>query len=222
MKILAFDTATEACSVAVWNDGALVERFELGQRHAERILPLVDETLAEAGVVLNQLDAIAFGRGPGSFTGLRIGAGVAQGLAFGMDLPVVPVSSLAALALGAQAPKVLSAIDARMQQVYWAVYARNATGRLELLGEEIVIAPADVPLPRETGWTGAGSGWDQYGSVLQARLGERLAAWRAGAYPHARFIAELGAADFQDGKAVSAEAALPVYIRDNVAKKKGA
>lgn len=220
MKILAFDTATEACSVAVWNDGAVTERFELGQRHAERILLLVDEALAQAGLALDDLDAIAFGRGPGSFTGLRISAGVAQGLAFGADLPVVPVSSLAALALDAQAPKVLAAIDARMQQVYWAAYAKNAQGLIRLQGEEMVLAPSDVPVPDDAGWTGAGSGWEQYAPVLQARLGNRVAECRPRSYPRARFIAELGAVDFASGKAVVAEQALPVYIRDNVAKKK--
>lgn len=218
MKILAFDTATQACTAAVWIDGSAHERLELGQRHAERLLVLIDDVLAEAGVALNDLDAIAFGRGPGSFTGLRISAGVAQGLAFGADLPVVPVSSLAALALGAPAPKVLAAIDARMQQVYWGAYVKNAV--MELQGEEIVTAPSEVPLPAGAGWIGAGSGWDQYADALQTRLKEHVTQWLRGCYPRARAVAELGAAGFAAGKAVAPEQALPVYIRDDVAVKK--
>ncbi len=219
MKLLAFDTATDACTVAVWIDGAVYERFEVGTRHSGRILTLIDEALAEAGVALANLDAIAFGRGPGSFTGLRISAGVAQGLAFGADLPVVSVSSLAALAQGVDANQVLAAFDARMRQVYWGAYIRNAEGLVDLQGEEIVIAPSEVPLPSGAGWVGAGSGWDQYADALPARLGTHLTQWRTGCYPQARSVARLGAAGFESGKAVTPEQALPIYIRDEVAKK---
>jgi tRNA threonylcarbamoyladenosine biosynthesis protein TsaB len=219
MKLLAFDTATDACTVAVWIDGAVHERFEVGTRHSKRVLSLIDEVLAEAGIALANLDAIAFGRGPGSFTGLRISAGVAQGLAFGADLPVVPVSSLAALAQGVDANQVLAAFDARMQQVYWGAYLRNAEGLVELQGEEIVVTPSEVPLPSGVGWVGAGSGWDQYADALPARLGTHLTQWHTGCYPRARSIARLGAVGFESGKAVAPEQALPVYIRDEVAKK---
>lgn len=220
MKLLALDTATEACTVALWADGAVIERFELGSQHSERILPMVQEVLAEAGLTLTQLDAIAFGRGPGSFTGLRIGAGVTQGLAFGADLPVVPVSSLAALAQGLDAPKVLAAFDARMQQVYWGAYVRNAQGLMGFQGSEIVIAPKDVPLPDDAGWIGAGSGWDQYAGALSLRLGDKIKEWRRQCFPRARHIAKLGAAAFQAGQTVPPEQALPVYVRDEVAVKK--
>src|SRR4030066_555403 len=114
MKLLALDTATEVCTVALWLDGEVLERSEPGGEPAERILPVVDALLAEAGLVLTQFDALAFGRGPGSFTGLRIGAGVAQGLAFGADLSVVPVSSLAALAPGQDAAGGVPAVDCAM------------------------------------------------------------------------------------------------------------
>jgi tRNA threonylcarbamoyladenosine biosynthesis protein TsaB len=221
MKLVAFDTATPACSVAVWIDGTVHERSAFGQHHAERILVLIDEALAEAGVALNQLDAIAFGRGPGSFTGLRISAGVAQGLAFGGDLPVVPVSSLAAVAQGMGAPTVLTAFDARMQQVYWGAYVRGAAQIVELRGAETVIAPSEVPIPADGGWIGAGSGWDQYAGLLQARVGDRLARWHPDRHPQARFIAELGAAGLRAGGAVAAEQALPIYLRDDVAVKPG-
>lgn len=218
MKILALDTSTEACSVAIWVDGAINERFKL-DRHSEHILPMVQEVLAEAGLSLTQLDAIAFGRGPGSFTGLRIAAGVVQGLAFGANLPVVPVSSLAVLAQGVGVPRVLAAADARMHQVYWGAYARNADGLVELEGAEIVIAPQAVPLAEGEGWVGAGSGWDQYSAMLLARLGSRAQEWRKQCYPRAGDVARLGAAGFARGEAVPPEKALPVYIRDEVAVK---
>jgi len=219
MKILAFDTATDVCSVAVWVDGAVDERCEIGRRHAERLLILVDEALADAGTTLRGLDAICFGRGPGSFTGLRICAGVAQGLAFGADLPVVAVSTLAAIAQHAGSTHVLAAIDARMQQVYWGEFVAGVDGLVQLQGEECVVAPATVPLPAASTWIGAGSGWEQYAPILQARLADRLQQWRSGGYPSARCVAELGVRDFRAGKAVAAEQALPVYLRDNVAIK---
>lgn len=218
LKILALDTSTEACSVAVWVDGALNERFKL-ERHSEHILPMVQGVLAEAGLTLTQLDAIAFGRGPGSFTGLRIAAGVVQGLAFGANLPVVAVSSLAVLAQGAGVPKVLAALDARMHQVYWGAYARNAEGLMELAGAEIVIAPQAVPLAEDDGWVGAGGGWDQYSTLLLDRLGSRVKEWRKQCYPHAGDVARLGAAGFARGEVVSPENALPIYIRDEIAVK---
>ena len=220
MKILALDTSTEACSVALWADGAVTERFELGNRHSDRILPITQEVLAQAGLSLRQLDAVAFGRGPGSFTGLRICAGVAQGLAFGADVPVVPVSSLAALAQGVDAPRVLAAFDARMGQIYFGDYVRNDQGLAELVGAEQLIAPVAIPLPGEKDWVGAGSGWDQYHALLSARRGVQVTRWLKQAYPRARFVAELAVAAYRAGQAVAAEQALPVYLRDEVAVKR--
>lgn len=219
LKILALDTSTEACSVAIRQGETVLERFELGTPHSERILFLVDELLGETGLALTQLDAIAFGRGPGSFTGLRIGAGVAQGLAFGAGVPVIPVSSLAALAQGVDAPRVLAAFDARMNQVYIGAYARNAAGIVELAGSEDVAAPRDAPLPSGSGWVGAGSGWDRYHDELLQRLGERVASWHERGYPRASDVARLGAALLRAGGAIPAERALPVYVRDEVAVK---
>ncbi|BAV33460.1 glycoprotease [Sulfuricaulis limicola] len=219
MNILALDTSTEACSVAILTDGAVAERFEYGNQHSERLLAMVDGLLAETGLALTQFDAIAFGRGPGSFTGLRIGAGVAQGLAFGVDIPVTPISSLAALAQGVDAPRVLAAFDARMNQVYSAAYARNPQGIVELVGAESVAVPSEVPLPGGNGWIGAGNGWDQYHAVLLEHLKEHVSNWHEQAYPHARDVGRLGAATVQAGKAISAELALPVYVRDDIAVK---
>lgn len=219
MKLLALDTSTEACSVALWVDGQVHERFDLGQHHSELILTMVQQVLAESGLTLKQLDAIALSRGPGSFTSLRIGAGVVQGLAFGANLPVVPVSSLAVLAQGVDAPKVLAAFDARMNQVYWGAYVRDGKGLMRLAGTEIVIAPADVPAPEGSGWVGAGNGWDQYAAVLTARLGSHVSEWRKQVFPMARHVAELGLELLKVGQTVTAEQAVPVYVRDEVAVK---
>lgn len=220
MKLLALDTSTEACAVAVSIDGRALERFSLGGNHSEQILPMVQELLAEAGASLKELDAIVFGRGPGSFTGLRIAAGVTQGLAFGADRPVVPVSSLAALAQGQSADRVLAAFDARMQQVYWGAYVRGPGGLVELKGEESVLAPADVPKPETAGWLGAGSGWDRYHQVLLARVADAVADWRPSCYPHAADLVRLGEAAVRAGHTVAPDQAIPVYIRDNVATAK--
>ena len=219
MKLLALETSTEACSVAISLDGKIHERIDHGQHHSDVILGMVKEVLAESGLSLKQLDAIAFSRGPGSFTSLRIGAGVAQGLAFGADLPVIPVSSLAVLAQSVDALKVLAAFDARMNQVYWGAYVRNAKGLVESVGNEIVIAPVDVPFPEGQGWVGAGSGWDVYADLLTRKLDSCLTEWRAKVFPTSRAVATLGAAAFAAGQAVSPEQAIPVYIRDEVAVK---
>jgi tRNA threonylcarbamoyladenosine biosynthesis protein TsaB len=219
LKLLALETSTEACSVAISLDGKIHERIDHGQHHSDVILGMVKEVLAESGLSLKQLDAIAFSRGPGSFTSLRIGAGVAQGLAFGADLPVIPVSSLAVLAQSVDALKVLAAFDARMNQVYWGAYVRNAKGLVESVGNEIVIAPVDVPFPEGQGWVGAGSGWDVYADLLTRKLGGCLTEWRAKVFPTSRAVATLGAAAFAAGQAVSPEQAIPVYIRDEVAVK---
>lgn len=220
MKLLALDTATEACTAALWQDGRVLERLEPGSHHATRLLPMIDALLAEAGLALTQLDALAFGRGPGSFTGLRIGAGVIQGLAFGADLPVVPVSSLAALAQGTDALRVLAAFDARMQQVYWGAYRRNPEGLMQLQGLEQVLTPAQVPVPDGEGWVGAGPGWGAHLASLQERLGRCLLASHPQQLPQARHVAELAVSAYRVGAVVTAAMALPVYLRDDVALKK--
>jgi len=219
VKILGFDTSSEACTAALRVGEVVIERFDRGGRHAERLLGMVDELLDEAGFPLTQVDAIAFGRGPGSFTGLRIAAGVAQGLAFGAGLPVVPVSSLAALAQGVDAPNVAAGFDARMNQVYWGAFRRGASGLVEAVGEETVIDPAAVSLPPGRGWVGAGSGWDVYGAMLSARLGDRVERWERDALPQARDLVALAVAACAAGRTVSPDEALPVYLRDDVAKK---
>jgi tRNA threonylcarbamoyladenosine biosynthesis protein TsaB len=229
MKILAVDTATEACSAAVLADGAVTERFEvLGRGHAERLLPMVQEVLAEAGVALAAVDAIAFGRGPGSFTGLRIGAGVTQGLAFGAGRRVVPVSDLAALAARAAVARgerfVLACLDARMSQVYWAAYDCLDAATPVALTPEAVSDPGDVFLPGKgeeecPHFFGAGHGLSAY-PALHTLLGARLAGYDAELLPHAREIALLGASEFARGGSVDPELALPVYLRNEVAHRR--
>ncbi len=224
MKLAAIDTSTEACSAALFDDGAVIERYQLApRRHAELILPMLESLLQEAGLTVTQMDALAFGRGPGAFTGLRIAAGVAQGIAFGADLPVVPVSSLAALAQGMfheqGATRVLAGIDARMEEVYWGRYVLGEGEVMVLEGEERVCSPQDVEIPPQGQWVGAGSAWQTYAEVLGARLRERVVTWSGGRYPRARDIAICGAQDFKWGLAVDAEQALPVYLRDNVVRR---
>jgi tRNA threonylcarbamoyladenosine biosynthesis protein TsaB len=225
MKLLAIDTSTIACSAALFDGAEVRARFEIAPReHAELLLPMIDGLLAEAGWARGQLEAVAFGRGPGAFTGLRIAASVAQGIACGLDLPVLPVSTLAALAFGAmrdgKGARILAAMDARMQEVYWGIYERSDEGVPALWGDECVCAAAVAPLPKCAGWFGAGDGWAAYGAILRPRLGARLAGWDAGRYPHARDIALLAAPIYKSGGGLPPEQALPVYLRDNVATPK--
>ena len=187
MKLLALDTATDACSAAVWVDGVVHERYELApRRHAALILPMIEAVLAEAGLRPAQLDAVAFGRGPGAFTGVRIAVGIAQGIAFAADLPVVPVSTLAALALGVGREtghaRLAVALDARMSEVYWGTYVVTADDA-ELLGEERVCAPAAVTAPTGADWFGAGGGWRVHAAVLSRQLPVR--SWLEERYPRA-------------------------------------
>jgi tRNA threonylcarbamoyladenosine biosynthesis protein TsaB len=224
MKILAIETATEACSAALLVDDTVLERYELApQRHNRLILPMIDSLLAEAGITIFQVDALAFGRGPGSFTGVRIAAGVTQGIAFGADLPVVPVSTLAALAQDvfneALEPIAFPCIDARMGEVYWAVYRRGESGMAELLGEEAVLSADRVWFPSQAEGMGIGSGWKTFGSVLQERLGSGLVSILPDRFPRAAMVARLGDHAFRRGVFVEPDQALPVYLRDNVAKK---
>ncbi|NOX92012.1 MAG: tRNA (adenosine(37)-N6)-threonylcarbamoyltransferase complex dimerization subunit type 1 TsaB [Gammaproteobacteria bacterium] len=221
MKLLAIETATDACSAALSIDGELRERFKIAPRaHTELILPMIDELMAEAGIAISQVDAMAFGRGPGAFTGVRIAVGVTQGIAFAADLPVVPVSTLAALAQGAATDKVLAALDARMDEVYWGVYQRNTAGLVEPVGEECVSAPGAVPCPSGDDWQGVGAGWKAYESALLARCEGRVMSWDGTFFPHARDVALLGIAGYEAGQGVNAEQALPVYLRDKVTWKK--
>jgi len=222
MKILAVDTATEACSAALYIDGEIQERFEIAPReHAKLLLPMVDCLMAEAELRPQQLDAIAFGCGPGSFTGVRIATGVMQGIAYGADLPVVPVSTLAAISqsclLKTTQDIIFTAVDARMNEIYWAVYQRDTEGFAQLLGQEQVQAASDVDALQMTGY-GIGSGWLTYVPVLTEKLASQLLGFDADYLPHASEIALLGAVGMQREQAVPVEQAMPVYLRNKVAK----
>jgi tRNA threonylcarbamoyladenosine biosynthesis protein TsaB len=226
VKILALDTATEACSAAVLTPQRMASRFlELDRGHSERILGMVDAVLAEASLALAELDAVAFGRGPGAFTGARLAASIAQGLAFGAGLRVVPVSDLRALAQRALddapgAQNVIVCADARMKEVYWACYRRDPGGLAEPCEEgERVGSPQTVELPPVLEGTthGVGRGFLAY-PQLAARLEGRLAAIRADLLPRAEEVARLAAIDLAAGHSVAAEDAVPTYLRNDVAR----
>jgi len=223
MKLLALDTAASACSVALLTEsGLLASGMEAERVQAETLLPMVEKLLAEAGLSLAALDAVAFGRGPGAFTGLRVAASVAQGLAYGAGLPVVPVSNLSALAAAAHtrhgAGSILACLDARMQEVYWAAYAA-AGDSMEALTEESLSPPGDVTPPAGGAWFGAGSGWIAYPEALKARV-TGVQGVDGTLVAGAGDIARLAYKAFRQGAAVAPELALPVYLRDKVATPK--
>lgn len=221
--LLGIDTSNGACSAGLWLDGACLERYQVAPRgHGLLLLPMVESLLAEAGRALADVDALALGRGPGSFTGLRIAAGTVQGLAFAVDRPVLPVSSLATLAQGAvdsdglPAERVLAAFDARMGEVYWGAYRRSQDGRVALVGNEVVAHPAQVPAPGDGAWIGVGEGWGVYCDELMAAVGGSVEVMAEPLYPRARDLLALAAEAWVAGAAVPAEQALPVYLRDQV------
>ncbi|MGE5525879.1 MAG: tRNA (adenosine(37)-N6)-threonylcarbamoyltransferase complex dimerization subunit type 1 TsaB [Rhodospirillaceae bacterium] len=219
MKILALDTSTEYCSTAVWKDGAIVERdVHAGQSHSELLLGMIDDVLSETGLAVRDVDAIAYGAGPGTFTGLRIGCGVAQGLAYAAERPLVAIGTLLAMATGSGARRVVCCLDARMQQVYYAAYELRDT-RWCVVHAPALYAPNVVPEIEGDGWAGCGSGFIAYGEVLAQRYDSQLAAIVPDAHPRARAIAELAVAAYRNGEAVAPEDAALYYIRDKVALK---
>jgi len=227
MNILAIDTATEACSAAVFKRGQLYERYQWAPReHNRLILPMVSGLLVEAGLKPTALDAIAFGCGPGSFTGVRIAAGVTQGIAFALDLPVIPISTLAALSMEAMEDSdtvevAYACIDARMNEVYWGIYERDKDVGVRLLGDELVTPAAMVREVAGKSGIGIGSGWSTYPEALGGQLGIGLGNVLSDRFPKAGFIAKLGALQLKRGGGLPAHQALPVYLRDNVARKPG-
>lgn len=224
-RILALDTATEACSAALWLDGEISQRFEICPReHTRRILPMIDSLLAEAGIGLPQLDALAYGRGPGSFTGVRIGIGIAQGLALGAELPMIGISTLAALAQGAWRmtgiDHILSAIDARMGEVYWAQYTRDAAGRWRGEASEQVVNPGQLSVAGLAGlWAYAGTGWETYPDLVQPAGRLQLQSGQL-TLPVAADMLALAALSLADGQALPVELTQPTYLRNEVAWKK--
>ena len=235
MKLLAIDTATENCSAALWLDGQILHREKEAERgHGDVILHMVDELLVESGCTLSELQAIAFGRGPGSFTGVRLAASVTQGLAFGAGVPVIPISDLRAVAQRTVPMSVdgwsvmrrtLVCNDARMKEVYWGCFEQDAAGLMRLVGQELVTKPEAVSLPEE--WSaepkqdvcGAGRGFAAYPD-LHERWTAQLANIDSDLLPRAREIAVLAAAEARDGRLLPPEEAVPMYLRDDVARPK--
>ena len=208
------------CTVTLGGEAGFIERaVHAGQRHSELLLPMIQSLLAEAGTTLRELDGLAFGAGPGSFTGLRIACGVAQGLAFGADLPVIGVPTLAAMAEDARArglaERVYAALDARMREVYVAAYEHDNTGWRERVAPA-VLPPEDVPLPADPGWFGVGPGFAAY-PALRTRLGESLMACDPTLMPSASAIARLALPRLAAGEGVAAGEAVPLYVRHRVA-----
>jgi tRNA threonylcarbamoyladenosine biosynthesis protein TsaB len=222
MPILAFDASTELCTVALHSGVLRHERVEhAGQRHSEMLLPMIDAMLAKGGVRLDQLDGIAFGAGPGSFTGLRIACGIAQGLALGSGVPLLGVSTLEAIAEAAWqrdgARRVIASLDARMHEVYVAAYERDGDA-WRVCMEPAVAKPSEIALPPGDGWIGAGNGFSEY-PALRERLSERLAhgAIATDIAPSAGAIATLAIPRIASGLGVAPAHAAPFYVRHRVA-----
>lgn len=222
-NILALDTATEACSVALSWQGQRYELYEeVPREHTKKILPMVEAILAEAGVSLAQLDAIAYGRGPGSFTGVRIGVAAAQGLAFGADLPLIGVSTLQAMAQRAiesqEASHVVAAIDARMGEIYHGIF-RNEQNLAIIESTEQVLTCDKLAGSAELSGVAVGTGWQTYQQELMAKY-PKVDATLNVALPHAFDMLPFAQSEFALGHTVSSENATPVYLRDKVTWKK--
>jgi tRNA threonylcarbamoyladenosine biosynthesis protein TsaB len=214
MKILALETSTEYCSVALWQDGAVTERSEwVGQKHSELLIEMIDAVLQETGLRIQDVNGIGFGKGPGSFTGVRIACGVAQGLALGADLKVVGVCTLEALAQASGRNKVIAALDARMNEVYLAAYEK-CEEVWKVVVEPCLCKAEAAPSITGEGWFGVGSGFTEQ---LTSHYGSPLMSVDAKAVPKAHAIAQLAAAEFIRGNEVDAALALPLYLRDKVA-----
>lgn len=223
MNLLALETATECCSAALLVGDEIFSVSELApRRHNELILPMCEQVLAQGQTSLSQLDAIAFGRGPGAFTGVRLAASVTQGIALAQELPVLPVSTLAALAQAVvqslNSNQVFSCIDARMQEVYCGLFEQDKNGFMHVVGEEVVIRPSLINTNIDLDCVGVGSGWKAYADLILSKLPYKIQ-FKADAFPQAEHVAILAKHNFESGNAVTALQALPVYLRDNVAEK---
>ena len=222
MKILAIETATDACSAALLVGGQVNVAFELAPRkHTQLLLAQIEQVLANAELNVQDLDAIAFGRGPGAFTGLRIAAGVTQGIALAADIPAIAVSTLAAMAQQSyqvfQTEKMYVALDARMNQVYWGEYQLKGNC-VELIGEEKVIYPTELSDMNEDGFVGIGSGWKAYRQELLSQVSAETKDGYQEIYPCAEQVAQLAVLQYKSGGLLSPEQVQPVYLRNKVAQ----
>lgn len=223
MKILALETSTEYCSVALWQDGVVLAHSELvGQKHSELLIAMLDALLQESGFRIQDMDGVAYGAGPGSFTGVRIACGATQGFALAANLPVVSICTLQALAEAAGQVKVIAALDARMSEIYFAAYERaggEQDGAWLTVCEPCLCKPDEAPRLAGDGWFGAGSGFAAFADALQARYAGQLIGVDGAAIPQAAAIARLAAVQFLRGECLDAAQALPLYLRDKVALK---
>lgn len=220
MKILALETSTEFCSAALYLNGEIFNKEVLaGHRHSEILLPLIQEILSEAGLTLQQIDGIAFGAGPGSFTGLRIACGVAQGLAYAVDLPVVGISTLEAVAQKVGEQKIIVALDARMGEIYHAAYQKLMSHDWKIISPPTLCSPQYAPSLSDNGWDGCGSGFDVYSKELSILYNKSIHRIHYKLHPQAREIAQLSLPRFTDGSNTDPINAIPVYIRNKVALK---
>ncbi len=219
MKILALETSTEYCSVALWQDGVITQHCELvGQKHSELLIGMVDDVLQDAGCGIQDMDGIAYGSGPGSFTGVRIACGAVQGLALGAGLPVSGICTLQALAEDAGKTRVIAALDARMGEIYCAAYEKQQDGWVAVY-EPCLCKPEDAPALAGCDWFGSGSGFATFNEALQARYAGQLTGVDAASVPKAAAIAVLAATRFARGVGDDAALAQPFYLRDKVALK---
>jgi tRNA threonylcarbamoyladenosine biosynthesis protein TsaB len=219
MNLLALETSTEYCSVALWQDGTVSERCELvGQKHSEVLIAMLDAVLQDSGFRIQDVDGIAFGKGPGSFTGVRIACGVAQGLALGANLQVVGVCTLQALAEASGKDRVIAALDARMGELYLAAYEKRSDVWVEVIAP-CLCKPGDAPQVPGNNWFGAGSGYAVNDGALLKHYGQQLVGVNAQVVPQAGAVAQIAAIELSRGNAVDAALALPLYLRDKVALK---
>ncbi|HMJ49393.1 MAG TPA: tRNA (adenosine(37)-N6)-threonylcarbamoyltransferase complex dimerization subunit type 1 TsaB [Burkholderiales bacterium] len=219
MNVLAIDTSGEYCSLALLMEGKVLSRDKrVGQNHSQELLPLLDGLFAESGISLKRLDGIGFGAGPGSFTGLRIACGIAQGLAFAADLPVAGICTLEALAQAMPGKQVIASLDARMGEIYHAAYKKNGDN-WQAVSEPVLCVPRRAPRVIGDGWIACGSGFAAHAEEMALRYKGQLSKTVAEAFPHAREMAHLAAAVLKRGKGCPAEAAVPLYLREKVALK---
>ncbi|MGH8751880.1 MAG: tRNA (adenosine(37)-N6)-threonylcarbamoyltransferase complex dimerization subunit type 1 TsaB [Burkholderiales bacterium] len=219
MNILALDTSGDYCSLALWLDGEVISREERAQQnHSEVLLPLLDTFLRENKITLDDLDGIAFGAGPGSFTGLRIACGVAQGLAFAKNLPLAGICTLQALAQAMLGEKVIACLDARMGEIYHATYEKR-NERWHAIQEPGLCLPQQAPLVGGDGWIACGNGFAVYAEKLQQRYHRNLREVFPDSVPRAREMAQLAVPVFERGEGCKAEQAAPLYLRNKVALK---
>lgn len=224
-KILAIDSATDACSVAVLTENQITEIFKMApQQHGNLLLSMIEKLLAEKKLSLASLNALAFSCGPGSFTGIRIAASIIQGMAFNADLPVIPISTLQIMAQGAfrekNATRVLVSLDARMHEIYWGVYRLNANHIMQSVIPENLYTATEVPAPPENNWMGIGNGWKVYGETLKKSCQDKVVNINPDSYPHAQDMLPIASERYQQGNTVTAEQAVPVYLRGEGTWKK--